>query len=300
MRKEDSGVAPGPGARTAYGLRDPLVLFLLLGCGLAALHFATRDDAPRLQRDTLIVVTDGDIRWLTQVFERTWSRPPTPEEVRALVDRRVRDEILYREALALGLDQGDAALRRRIAMKLEYLARDAGGLVEPTDAELEVYLAAHTERYAEAPRRAFTQVYVRGDDTDPAASEARARRLLDRLRAEPDVDPDTVGDGFLIDRRQPPMTPAEVARLFGEGFAEALLALSGDGWQGPIRSGYGLHLVRIDAEMPGGPQTLEVVRDRVREDLLDGRREAALEAYLEALRAKYEVEIRASLPGAGS
>ena len=275
-------------------LRDPIVLFLALGIGLAALYLASRRDHAPLERDTQIVVTDADVSWLAQVFRKTWNRPPTREELRRLVDRRVRDEMLYREAVALDLDQGDEALRRRVAMKLEFLAKDAGAAIEPTEAQLQAHLDANAEKYAVLPMRRFLQVYVSTDRRGDRA-EADAEALLDRLRENPGLDLDTVGDPMLLEREQPLAPPSFVERSFGKAFADAVFALEGDGWHGPVRSGYGLHLVRVDERTDGGAAPLELVRDRVRNDLVDVRRESAVKAYVEALREKYEVVLQSTL-----
>jgi hypothetical protein len=273
-------------------LRDPIVCFLLLGAGLAGLHLATRTEPSPVVRDTRIVVTDADVMWLAQVFRKTWSRPPTRAELQTLVERRIRDEMLYREAVALGLDEGDEALRRRLGMKLEFLAKDAGAAAEPTEAQLQAAIEADPGRYAIAPRIGFTHVFL-SPDKRGAAAERDAASLLERLRKEPGIDLDTVGDGLLID---PTQTPDEVGRTFGNAFADALFELEADdGWHGPIASGYGLHLVRIDRRLAGGPAPLALVRDRVRNDVLDARRAAALEGYLAVLREKYDVELRSSI-----
>jgi hypothetical protein len=272
---------------------DPLVIFLVLGAALAGLHALTRSpeaDSPERR----IVVTDADVAWIVEGFARRRMRPPTRAELEALVDRHIKDEVLYREAVALGFDREDAALRRRIASKLEFLARDAGAAAEPTEAELQAFLDARAERYAEAPRRRFVQVYVSEERRgERAASDARA--LLAKLRAESELDPTQVGDTILVEAAQPLSTAAEVSGRFGGSFAEGLFALEVGSWGGPIRSGFGLHLVRVLEEEPGRAARLERVRERVRNDLSQQRKEEALDAYLATLLEKYEVEVRVAL-----
>ena len=270
---------------------DPIRWFVVLGAALAALHVATRSDerAP----SSRIVVTDTDVAWLVEAFERTRFRPPTEAELRGLVDRHVRDELLYREATALGLDREDPALRRRVAMKLEYLAKDVGASVEPTDADLQAWIDAHPERYAAPPRRAYEQVYV-STDKRGARAEDDARELLGLLAGDDPPSVDEAGDPILLEPRQPPSTPDEVARQFGAAFADALFGQPVGTWQGPVRSGYGLHLVRVTEAAPGAPAQLDAVRARVRNDLLADRKEKAVAAFVDALRTKYGVDIQAA------
>lgn len=277
-------------------LRDPLVLFLLLGGALAALHAATRAEEPETPADLRIVVTDADVNWLTVRFQKTWNRDPTLEEMRNLVDHRIRDEMLYRESVALGIDKADGALRRRMALKVEYLAKDAAGLAEPTEAELQAYLAAHPERFAIEPRRRFTHVYVSREKRGAEAA-SHAKALLARLRAEATLDPASLADVFLLEPSQPLLRKTDVERSFGAAFAEALFALEPGGWRGPVASTYGLHVVRVEEVEPGRAPPLEQVRDRVRTEVIEARQREVFEAYIERLREKYRVELRTTLLG---
>jgi hypothetical protein len=206
----------------------------------------------------------------------------------------VRDEVLYREAVALGFDREDPALRRRLANKLEYLARDAGAAIEPTEAQLQAWLDEHPERYAEHPRRSFEHVYL-SEDRRGAKAKADAEALLARLRADPDQDLSEVGDPILLEAESPPATADDVRGRFGAAFADALFALPLGTWQGPVHSGFGLHLVRVVGEDPGSAPSLDRVVTKVRNDLLQQRREAALEGYYDKLLEKYDVEVRSAL-----
>ena len=279
-------------------LKDPLVLFVVFGAALAALHVALRDEAPALDRQTEIVVTDADVARLRQVFEKTWQRPPTDAEVRILVDRRVRDEILYREAVALGLDQGDDALRRRLVLRLEFLARDAGGIAIPSEAELRVFLETNAASYARTGSRSFVHVFVSEErGGEKAAAEAEA--LLGRLRSGPRLDPGTLGDRILLEAEQTHVAPHDVKATFGGDFAKAVFEQEIGVWGGPLRSSYGLHLVLVRDEVPGSAPPFEDVRDKLRRDLVARRGEEALRAYVEVLRRKYDVSIRATLGSDG-
>jgi peptidyl-prolyl cis-trans isomerase C len=275
-------------------LRDPLVLFLILGSGLAAIHAALRAEAPGTPADLRITVTDDDVRWLALGFNKTRGRAPTLQEIRSLVDRRVRDEMLYREAVALNLDQGDEALRRRLAMKIEYLAKDAVAAAEPSEEALQAHLDANAERYAVAPRRRFTQVYVNSDKRGAGAAE-HAKALLARLRSERDLDPASVADVFMLEVVHPLARETDVERRFGKALARAIFGLDPGTWQGPLKSTYGLHLVRVEEVVPGRAPPLAAVRDRVRAAVVEARQTEVLEAYVARLRTKYEIELSTML-----
>jgi hypothetical protein len=266
-------------------LREPLVHFVVLGGAFFALHAAVAP-APR---DGRVVISGDFVAGLRREHQGRTGRPPTVEEERALVDRFVDEEVLYREAVALGLDRGDPIVRRRLAQKMVFVAED-GAAREPADAELAAYLAAHADRYCEAGRASFRHVFLGRDRRGPAA-EADARQLLAALQGGAPAE--AAGDPFLQGAAFARRTAAEIEAVFGAAFAAALPAAPLGTWSGPIASSFGVHLVRVEAREPGGLPPLAAVRGRVRADLLDERRGAAVREMRERLRARYHVEIQA-------
>lgn len=268
-------------------LREPLVHFLLLGA-LLFLAYGWLNRAGLAAPDE-IVVSRGQVEGLVIQFERVWQRPPTTEERGALIDSWVRDEVFYREALAMGLEQDDPVVRRRLSQKLQFILDTGSEPAAPTDAELQAWLEANPERYRTEATYALRQAYFdparHGDRID--AVIAAAQRALARGRA--------AGD--------PTMLPAEIAgrateieRAFGPEFERALRDLPVGGWQGPVRSSFGLHLVELTARSEGREASLAEVRPDVARDLMQARTDAAQDALYENLRAKYAVRIEAEAP----
>jgi hypothetical protein len=264
-------------------LREPLVHFLILGAALFTLFGLTSEtERPDARR---IVVTAGQVDQLAGQFERTWLRPPTPSELDGLVERYVRSEVYYREALAMGLGQDDPYVRNRLALKLEVLLDDVSAQAEPNDAELARLLDAHAERFAEPARLWFRQVYLNPErHPDPPAE---ARRLLDALRRG--AEPERLGDVSLLAPGVDAATPAEIARQFGADLAEALVALEPGRWAGPLRSPFGLHLVRVSRHQPARQPALAEVRDAVLAEWRDQRRREAKEQAYRRLRERYDI-----------
>jgi parvulin-like peptidyl-prolyl isomerase len=276
--------------------REPLVHFLLLGAALFVLD-AWLKPAAAPAGTTEIVVGEARIRNLVQNFRRTWQRPPTEEERDGLIEAHVREEVFYREALALGLDRDDAIIRRRLQQKVEFVSEEAAALAKPTDEELAKYLDAHADAFRIEPRATFVQVYL-----DPrkrgATLEADAKRLLQALNAAGhNADAARAGDGLmLLEPRYENATQAEIARLFGAEFAAALVGQPTATWSGPIRSGYGAHLVRVESVIQGGMPALADVRPLVEREWTNAKRKELSSAFYEKLRAKYQVTVRK--PGA--
>lgn len=272
-------------------LREPLIHFLILGAVLFLVFDLTSETDRSGERR--IVVTAGQVEQLAAQFSRTWLRPPTPDELEGLVERYVRSEIYYREALAMGLGQDDPYVRNRLALKLEVLLDDLSAEAEPADAELARFLNDHAGRFTEPARLSFRQVYLNPDrHADPVAE---AQGLLERLRGG--ADPQGLGDVSMLIPRLDAATPDEIARQFGVGFAEALEGLEPGDWVGPIRSTFGIHLVRVAQRQPARLPTLADIHDTVLAEWRDQRRREAKEQAYRRLRERYEVVMEPEAEG---
>ncbi len=268
-------------------IREPLVHFLLLGAAIFALSRFVGTESQRARTDT-ILVTQGNVDRMIEAFSRTWLRPPAPAELRALVDDYVREEVAYREAVAIGLDQNDTIIRRRLRQKLEFIAHDLA-MAEPTDEQLQAYLDQHGDDFRIDARASFRHVYLNTDRRGEGALR-EAQELLARLRGG--VAPDAeLGDPFLLPNAFEDVSETDVARQFGGGFAEQLFDIEPEAWTGPIESGYGLHLVLVDRKTPGRRAELGDVRDQVVREWQADQRRLANEAFYRALLDRYEVVI---------
>lgn len=271
--------------------KEPLVHFLLLGAALFALGALFGGDEAASEQAT-ITVTAEDVDWLKSAWVRQWRRPPTEEELRVLVDTHVREQVLYREALAMGLDREDTIVRRRLVQKLEFLTEDLIDQVEPSEAEIRQRFEDNVQLYGNPERRTFTHIYFSVDSRGEAAL-SDAGRVVEELRArkEPPNRAPELGDRFMMQYDYPRRSAPEVARHLGEEFARVLFELEPGQWQGPIRSGYGVHLVRVSEVVESSLPEFEEVRDRVLVDLMRERREAANQGFYDSLLKRYEVVI---------
>lgn len=270
-------------------LREPLIHFLALGAGLFVLFGIL--GAPSSGGDKRIVVTPGDVQRLEEAWTRQWQRPPTPAELEGLIQSHIREEILYREAMALGLDRDDTIIRRRLAQKMEFLSEDLLLESDPTDAELQAFLEQNPERFEIPPRLTFSHVYLNADQRGEA-TRSDAERLLVELRAAgTKANPEQLGDRFMLQHHYSERTQLDVAQLFGSQFAAGIFALEPGEWRGPVQSGYGVHLVLVhERTAPRRPELAEV-RERVSTELSTVRREEANRAFFDRLLERYTVVI---------
>jgi hypothetical protein len=282
---------PISGGKRGGILHQPLLHFLILGATLFAL-WTWLGDRGRSDEKRIVVSTEK-VEMLAALWQKQWRRPPLPNELQGLIDSYVREEVLYREALAMGLDREDTVIRRRLAQKIEFLAQDLATQAEPTATELQAFYDENPEIFEEPERITFTHVYVNTDTHGEASGEVAESWLAD-LRAG--ADPRRVGDRFMLQSVYLSKSPSEVARHFGNDFAAAVFELEPGDWTGPLRSGYGLHLVRVKERSEAFRRPLEEVRDRVRDELLAFRRREMDEKLFERLSEGYEIVIEEPTP----
>lgn len=271
-------------------LREPLLHFLAIGVVLFAVFALVNDERP--VGGNRIEITAEDIEQLVAIFGKQWQRPPNQQELQALIDARVREEVLYREALAMGLDKDDTIVRRRLAQKVEFLMADAGAVTEPENAVLQAYYEANAERYRQPPRLSFSHVYFSTDRRGEEAVKA-AEALLARLRAArtPVTRVHDEGDPFMLPREYVDARTDEIARDFGRAFAEELVGLESGLWHGPVTSAYGIHLVYVVSRDASHLPPMEQLKERVANDWLTEQRRLAEERVYQRLRARYEISV---------
>jgi len=262
-------------------LREPLVHFFVLGAVVFGL-FALFDDTPPPVSGQTITVTVEDARRLVAEFEATWRRAPTAEELDSMIAQYIREEIYVREAAALGLDEGDAVIRRRLQLKMEFLTEAGAQAVDPDDTLLEAHLTAHPDRFAFAPRVAFQQILL--GETEGRATVTELRASLNSGR-----DPVEVARPSLLPASLPSSPQQVVDGTFGAGFFDEVAELPLGQWAGPVATPFGRHLVLVTELQEGGLPPLNAIRERVLQDWRATFAAGLREERFEAMRARYTV-----------
>ena len=274
-------------------LQEPLLHFLLIGAALFVLFYQVAD--PETVSDNRIIISETDIDRMITLFERKLQRLPTQQELNGLVEAQIREEVLYREALAMGLDQDDTIVRRRMAQKVEFMFNDLVDAAEPTDEELQRFLSENHDKFIESARTSFIHVYLRADERGDNVKND-AQQLLVALNSNQDsTDPYTVGDSFMFGNTFDNLSDHQISSMFGSDFRRSLGILATGSWQGPIASGYGFHLVFIKDRTESWLPPLAEIRDSVLYELLAERRQQANSAFYKTLRQRYDVIIEQPL-----
>jgi len=270
-------------------LREPLIHFLVLG---ALLLFVSNVVTKRTSGDTRkIFITAGQIEHLQNTFARAHQRSPNLDELRGLIRDYLREEVYYREALSLGLDRDDAPIRQRLRTKMEFISEDIAVQAQPTDDQLQEYLNAHPEKFRIDEHLTFEQVYL-----DPSRHgehlKADAQQLLAKLnKVGAKADLSAIGDPFLLGGETENVSLREVARDYGDKFANTMAGLPLGKWQGAIESGLGMHLVFVSVRSEGRRPQLSEVRGAVRYEWANDYRIEANEQFYQNLLKHYTVAI---------
>ena len=290
MSSPESVPSAAPLSRLRRWLREPLLHFLLIGAVLFVLY-AVRSRGPADSENTRrIVLTDDDLLQMVVAWRAQGLPEPSPAQMQELINSKIREEVLYREALAMGLDKEDTIVKRRMAQKMDFLAEDLSTLREPSRAELQAFFQTNKQDYAYSPRISFRHIYFSFDEHVDKTRETAIAALPKVAGLKADA-PEAIllSDAFMFQDAYADQTPGQVDSVFGGKFSKALFALKPGAWSGPIESGFGWHLVFIESLTPGHVPEFEEVEAEVKAEWMANQRAEFKRAAYETMRAKYEV-----------
>jgi len=271
-------------------LREPLLHFLLLGLVLFLAYAYMQRGRGGVESSKQIALSLDDLRTMDMYFQSQWHRQPTPAEFQAMVEDKVREEVLYREALAMGLDKDDTIVKRRMAQKMQFLAEDVAAAHEPSTAELKAWFEKNSKKFALPSRYSFRHLYFSPDKRGKNTRDDAAKALT-KIAGQPEDSKLAVSlaDPFMFQDYYGDRAPSAIAKEFGPQFAVALENVKPGSWQGPIESGYGWHLVYVDTVIPGRIPAFEEMEPDVKTAWLGEQKQQAWQKAYQEMRAKYVV-----------
>ena len=271
-------------------VREPLLHFLVAGLALFAVYRGLHPSSPQQGDAKRIVITGDDLRQLQIAWRAQWQRFPTADELRGLLDGRIREEILYREALALGLERGDTIVKRRLAQKMEFLAEDVSALWDPPIGELKAWFEKNQEHFASPTLISFHHLYFSPDRRGSRARNDAFGALQKLATGSNDAEGlKGLADPFMFQDYYGERSSDQVASIFGTEFAKSLLSLKLGSWQGPIQSGLGWHLVLIDLIVPGQVPRFDEIAPEVKAQWSDQQRGQLRTRMFNLMKARYEI-----------
>ncbi len=272
--------------------REPLIHFLLIGAGIYGIYGLYTGGGEDGDSERTVTVTSGEIQSLSDQWMRLWSRAPTNEELAGVIRSHVRTQILYREAVAMGLDDGDTVIERRLAQKVEFLAQSLITPKEPSDEELTIWYTANPDRFKQPDLYTLTHIFFAPDKREETTLDD-AKLALDELYALDELPPDYsgYGDRFMLRYYFENRSELELRKLFGSGFVEQMVELEPGGWHGPVLSGYGTHLVLVNDVMLAPQPAYEDIKEQIKEEWTAEQITELSERFIENLISRYEVVV---------
>ncbi|MHC4187439.1 MAG: peptidyl-prolyl cis-trans isomerase [Planctomycetota bacterium] len=272
-------------------VKEPLLYFFLLGAVIFGIHTLLDKNSKEGEDNRYQVeVTSSDIEWLRNRWNKLMGREPTAEELQGLIDSMIREEILYREAVAMGLDEKDTVVRRRLAQKMEFLFKDLADMTQAGEDELREYFLANKERYIVSGRVSFSHVFFSSDKrADKALSDAQA--VLEEFQSQgiKTVEAVSHGDPFMLELSYEQQSLEQISRIFGGEFTEGVYALEAGAWGGPVRSSYGWHVVFVQELVESSMPSFDEVRGKVEIDFISERRSKVNEQAYNEISSRYTV-----------
>ena len=268
-------------------LREPLLHFLIIGAGLFFLFNQISD--PEIETDHRITITQSDLDRLAATWLKSMGRPPSAQEREQQLKHYIREQVLYREAMTMGLDQDDVIVRRRLAKKMEYLFNDLSFIAEPTETELSSFLTEHASKFTLPATITFSHIYL-----DPGKHKQDinkdAEQLLKQLKeTTAAINTIDMGDRSLLPYQFTAARENEIASMFGTAFAKQVFALPDSSWQGPITSEYGVHLIHISSRTEARLPPLAEIRESVTREWRTTKQQEANEIFYQSLYQRYEI-----------
>lgn len=263
-------------------LSEPVVQFGLFGAAIFAYFSLTGVSDTETGQDRRIEVDEWRLGVLSQQYETVRGLPPSPQELENLVEAFIREEVMVRSALELGLDKGDGVVRNRMQQKMQFLTSAAAQSATPSDTELQAHLEAHQDVFTEPGRISFTQVFL-GQSPDEDVVDGVLQAL------EAGADPLEIGARSMLRAQVDQATDFRIDAEFGRGFARGLQDLPEGVWQGPVRSGFGLHFVKVTAREAGRLPELAEIRDKVETDWRRVQANELADRQFQSLLAQYSI-----------
>ncbi|WP_440875176.1 peptidyl-prolyl cis-trans isomerase [Thalassotalea sp. PLHSN55] len=264
-------------------LAEPLVHFLLI----SALFFVVYEQLnPPVAEQNIVEVSEGRIIKLHKKFKKVWRRDPTQQEFDAIIKNYVLEEIYNRQAMALGLHQGDSLIRRRLHQKMEFMLEDMTALVTPKAGELEAFYQDHQDNYLDEASYSFNQIYI---DTNTQKVDLKSK--IAQANEQVALGKKPHGDNSLLPYSLTNVKSSDVKRQFGDKFYQQLSQIKDNQWAGPIESGFGLHYIELTEHIPAQTKAYDLVQKKVLSDWQDARNKRMKEKYQNELLEQYQIKL---------
>lgn len=270
-------------------MKEPLLHFLLIGLLLYGITVFIKSKTDASYK---IVIDEATVNKLVTRFALQTGAAPDRQQLESLINTEIREEIQYREAMHLGLDKDDEIIRRRLSQKIEFLQSDLSVIPEPAEEDLKNFYQQHPELFRDSTTVSFTHIYLNGDQQAPQQIQARAEGILKMLEQKKLTRAPEAGDRFPLQYDYHDIDPLESSQQFGASpMTDTLFKVPVQQWIGPVKSGYGWHLIYVQQRKSGTVRPFEDIQDNVREGYISFARKQQNEELWKKMKAKYVIDL---------
>ena len=264
--------------------KEPLLHFIILGGLLFSIYIWLNPNS--IENSEEIIVTEGKIMSISRQFSKKWNRAATESELKALIDQYVLTEAYYKEAVKLGLDKNDPAVKRRMRQKMEFFTSDALSLIDVNDVMLQTYMDEHPDKFIKDAIYSFDQIYI-----NPNKHFSELKPYILKIKTQLKEHGTATTDSSMLQEHYEEISASRLNNEFGKNFAKTLVTLKKGEWSEPIQSGLGVHFVKLTHIEPSKTYQLSEVRSAVLRDFMYEKRKELLEIEQKNIVGKYKVKI---------
>ena len=271
-------------------LASPLFHFLLVGF----IIFISSYYVSKRRETHKIIIDKAVVEKLITSWQTQFGKMPTDRELKIATDDYIKQEVLYREAESLGLNQEDEIIKRRLQQKMAFILKDNIVVPDPAPSQLEEFYKKNLTKFSEAPKVSFTHIYFSADHGGQMAATRKANAVLQNLSTKPLIKrAPELGDRFMLLYDYNDINKTDAIGLFGDSpFTDSLFTVTENQWTGPFPSGYGLHLLFVNKRIKTSTQPLTQIKDRVIEAYKNDQLEEMDNQAIEKLIDKYTIVIK--------
>lgn len=269
-------------------INEPIFHFFIGGILIFILYYSFNPIETR-PNNNMIIIDEDDINRLAIQYEKSWNYKPDKKTTEKLIQEEIQNEILYREALRMNLDHNDEIIQRRLKQKFEFLIKDLIDHELPAEDELQQYYDTNSANYFTDKTISFQHFYFNPDERNDPKKDAQ--QFYFAVRNSNFNKQDIISDNSHIQGIQIGKNERQLRQEFGQNFSKAIMQINEIGWQKPIASGFGIHLVNIDRIEEATQIPFEEIKDKILLDFQDQKSRSYNKKIISELRKKYDIKV---------
>jgi len=266
--------------------KEPLIQFLILGTVLFFVYSYIQRQTDIQARE--ITVDNEQVNLMIVNYKTQTGNLPTKQQLDAMIDNYIKEEISYREAKKMGLDKDDEIVRRRLSQKFDFLQTDLTEIPSPAEEQLQQFYTNNPALFRDSATVSFSHIYFSTDNSDDSIAKQRAIVVLQQLKQTKLQRAPEKGDRFPLQYDYTDQNALDLQQNFGDKeIAHELFKTPLHTWAGPFQSGYGWHLVFVTKIDSAKQIPFAAIKEEVKRQYIATEKAKQNKKFYDELSAKY-------------